>query len=310
MKPKVYIDGKEGTTGLQIYDRLTPRTDIELLLIDDEKRKDPAERKKLLNAADLVFLCLPDDAAREAVAMIDNPNTRVIDASTAHRTAPGWDYGFPELSPRHREAIIQSKRVANPGCHASGFISAVYPLAQMGLIFPDQPLHCYSLTGYSGGGKKLIAEYQDPDRDPRHASARIYGTTLTHKHLPEMCHVCGLDRPPVFHPILGDYIQGMATTVMLRNDMLPGNPTAYNIYSILDGYYENLPFVTVAPFGGDESVIYSSTLVGTNHLRLTVCGNDAQTTITAVFDNLGKGASGAAVQNMNLMLGFAETEGL
>ena len=242
--------------------------------------------------------------------MIDNPNTRVIDASTAHRTAPGWDYGFPELSPRHREAIIRSKRVANPGCHASGFISAVYPLAQMGLIFPDQPLHCYSLTGYSGGGKKLIAEYQDPDRDPRHASARIYGTTLNHKHLPEMCHVCGLDSPPVFHPILGDYIQGMATTVMLRNDMLPGSPTAYNIYSILDGYYENLPFVTVAPFGGDESVIYSSTLVGTNHLRLTVCGNDAQTTITAVFDNLGKGASGAAVQNMNLMLGFPETTGL
>ena len=310
MKPKVYIDGKEGTTGLQIYDRLTPRTDIELLLIDDEKRKDPAERKKLLNAADLVFLCLPDDAAREAVAMIDNPNTRVIDASTAHRTAPGWDYGFPELSPRHREAIIKSKRVANPGCHASGFISAVYPLAQMGLIFPDQPLHCYSLTGYSGGGKKLIAEYQDPDRDPRHASARIYGTTLTHKHLPEMCHVCGLDRPPVLHPILGDYIQGMATTIMLQNDMLPGSPTAYNIYSILDGYYENLPFVTVAPFGGDESVIYSSTLVGTNHLRLTVCGNNDQTTITAVFDNLGKGASGAAVQNMNLMLGFPETEGL
>ena len=242
--------------------------------------------------------------------MIDNPNTRVIDASTAHRTAPGWDYGFPELSPRHREAIIKSKRVANPGCHASGFISAVYPLAQMGLIFPDQPLHCYSLTGYSGGGKKLIAEYQDPDRDPRHASARIYGTTLTHKHLPEMCHVCGLDRPPVFHPILGDYIQGMATTIMLQNDMLPGSPTAYNIYSILDGYYENLPFVTVAPFGGDESVIYSSTLVGTNHLRLTVCGNNDQTTITAVFDNLGKGASGAAVQNMNLMLGFPETEGL
>ena len=310
MKPVVFIDGREGTTGLQIYDRLTPRTDIELLLIDEEKRKDPAERKKCLNAADLVFLCLPDDAAREAVAMIENPNTRVIDASTAHRTAPGWDYGFPELSPRHREAIIHSKRVANPGCHASGFISAVYPLAQMGLIFPDQPLHCYSLTGYSGGGKKLIAEYQDPNRDPRHASARIYGTTLAHKHLPEMVHVCGLERPPVFHPILGDYIQGMATTILLQNDMLPGSPTAYNIYSILDGYYENLPFVTVAPFGGDESVIYSSTLVGTNHLRLTVCGNDDQTTITAVFDNLGKGASGAAVQNMNLMLGFAETTGL
>ena len=242
--------------------------------------------------------------------MIENPNTRVIDASTAHRTAPGWDYGFPELSPRHREAIMKSKRVANPGCHASGFISAVYPLVQMGLIPEDYPLCAYSLTGYSGGGKKLIAEYQDPNRDPRHASARIYGTTLNHKHLPEMVHVCGLTRPPVFHPILGDYIQGMATTILLQNDTLPSGPTAYNIYNVLDAYYENLPFVTVAPFGGDESVIYSSTLVGTNQLRLTVCGNEEQTTITAVFDNLGKGASGAAVQNMNLMLGFDETAGL
>ena len=226
MKPVVFIDGREGTTGLQIYDRLTPRQDIELLLIDEEKRKDPAERKKCLNAADLVFLCLPDDAARESVAMIENPNTRVIDASTAHRTAPGWDYGFPELSPRHREAIMKSKRVANPGCHASGFISAVYPLVQMGLIPEDYPLCAYSLTGYSGGGKKLIAEYQDPNRDPRHASARIYGTTLNHKHLPEMVHVCGLTRPPVFHPILGDYIQGMATTILLQNDTLPSGPTA------------------------------------------------------------------------------------
>ena len=172
MKPVIFIDGREGTTGLQIYDRLTPRQDIELLLIDEEKRKDPAERKKCLNAADLVFLCLPDDAAREAVAMIENPNTKVIDASTAHRTAEGWAYGFPELSPKHREAIIHSKRVANPGCHASGFISSVYPLVQLGLIPPDHPLCAYSLTGYSGGGKKLIAEYQDPNRDPRHESAR------------------------------------------------------------------------------------------------------------------------------------------
>ena len=310
MKPVIFIDGREGTTGLQIYDRLTPRQDIELLLIDEEKRKDPAERKKCLNAADLVFLCLPDDAAREAVAMIENPNTKVIDASTAHRTAEGWAYGFPELSPKHREAIIHSKRVANPGCHASGFISSVYPLVQLGLIPPDHPLCAYSLTGYSGGGKKLIAEYQDPNRDPRHESARIYGTTLHHKHLPEMVHVCGLDAPPVFHPILGDYIQGMATTVMLRNDTLPGGPTAYNIYNVLDAYYEGQTFVSVAPFGGDESVIYSDTLVGTNQLRLIVCGHEDQTTITALFDNLGKGASGAAVQNMNLMLGFDEDAGL
>ena len=310
MKPVIFIDGREGTTGLQIYDRLTPRQDIELLLIDEEKRKDPAERKKCLNAADLVFLCLPDEAAREAVAMIDNPNTRVIDASTAHRTAPGWDYGFPELSPHHRARIVCSKRVANPGCHASGFIASVYPLVQLGLIPPDHPLCAYSLTGYSGGGKKLIAEYQDPHRDPRHASARIYGTNLHHKHLPEMVHVCGLAAPPVFHPILGDYIQGMATTVLLRNDTLPGRPTAQEIHQALSSYYAGQTFVSVAPFGGDEPVIYSDTLVGTNQLRLIVCGHEAQTTVTALFDNLGKGASGAAVQNMNLMLGFAETAGL
>ena len=310
MKPVIFIDGREGTTGLQIYDRLTPRQDIELLLIDEEKRKDPAERKKCLNAADLVFLCLPDEAAREAVAMIDNPNTRVIDASTAHRTAPGWDYGFPELSPHHRARIACSKRVANPGCHASGFIASVYPLVQLGLIPPDHPLCAYSLTGYSGGGKKLIAEYQDPHRDPRHASARIYGTNLRHKHLPEMVHVCGLAAPPVFHPILGDYIQGMATPVLLRNDTLPGRPTAQEIHQALSNYYAGQTFVSVAPFGGDEPVIYSDTLVGTNQLRLIVCGHEAQTTVTALFDNLGKGASGAAVQNMNLMLGFAETAGL
>lgn len=309
-KPKVYIDGQEGTTGLQIYDRLGKREDIELLRIDEAKRKDTDERKKLLNAADLVFLCLPDAAAVEAVSLIENPNTRVIDASTAHRTNPDWAYGFPELSPKHREAVIHARRVANPGCHASGFISCVYPLVQLGVIPPGYPLCAYSLTGYSGGGKKLIAEYQDPNRDPRHGSARIYATGLQHKHLPEMAHVCGLDAPPVFHPVLGDYIQGMATTVLLRNDTLPGGPTAYNIYNILEAYYEGQTFVTVAPFGGDEPVIYSDTLVGTNQLRLIVCGHEEQTAITALFDNLGKGASGAAVQNMNLMLGFDETAGL
>lgn len=309
-KPKVYIDGQEGTTGLQIYDRLGAREDIELLRIDEDKRKDTAERKKLLNSADLVFLCLPDAAAVEAVSLIENPDTRVIDASTAHRTAQGWAYGFPELSAKHRADIIASKRVANPGCHASGFIASVYPLVQLGVLSPDHPLCAYSLTGYSGGGKKLIAEYQDPNRDPRHASARIYATGLQHKHLPEMAHVCGLSAPPVFHPVLGDYIQGMATTVMLRNDTLPGGPTAYNLYNILDAYYQDAAFVSVAPFGGEEPVIYSDTLVGTNQLQLIVCGHEEQTTITALFDNLGKGASGAAVQNMNLMLGFDEAEGL
>ena len=303
-KPKVYIDGKEGTTGLQIYDRLSVRDDIELLLIDDEKRKDLTERKKLLNAADLVFLCLPDAAAIEAVGLIDNDHTRVIDASTAHRTAEGWDYGFPELSAEHRAAIMKSKRVANPGCHASGFISSVYPLVRLGVIPADSPVCAYSLTGYSGGGKKLIAEYEDPDRDPRHESHRIYGTNLKHKHLPEMQKVCGLSQPPVFSPILGDFYKGMATTILL-----PGTDAAM-VQEKLAAYYEGQTFVSVAPLGGDESVIYADTLAGTNQLRLIVCGHENQTTVTALFDNLGKGASGAAVQNMNLMLGFDETAGL
>ena len=303
-KPKVYIDGKEGTTGLQIYERLGKRDDIELLLIDEEKRKDLTERKKLLNAADLAFLCLPDAAAIEAVGLIDNDHTRVIDASTAHRTAEGWDYGFPELSTEHRAAIIQSKRVANPGCHASGFISSVYPLVRLGVIPADQPVCAYSLTGYSGGGKKLIAEYEDPDRDPRHESHRIYGTNLKHKHLPEMQKVCGLSQPPVFSPILGDFYKGMATTILL-----PGTDAAV-VQEKLAAWYEGQTFVSVAPLGGDEPVIYADTLAGTNRLRLIVCGHEGQTTVTALFDNLGKGASGAAVQNMNLMLGFDETAGL
>ena len=303
-KPKVYIDGKEGTTGLQIYERLGKRDDIELLLIDDEKRKDLTERKKLLNAADLAFLCLPDAAAIEAVSLIENDRTRVIDASTAHRTDPAWDYGFPELSAEHRAAIVKSKRVANPGCHASGFISSVYPLVRLGVIPADQPVCAYSLTGYSGGGKKLIAEYEDPDRDPRHESHRIYGTNLKHKHLPEMQKVCGLSHPPVFSPILGDFYKGMATTILL-----PGIDAAM-VQEKLTAWYEGQTFISVAPLGGDEPVIYAGTLAGTNQLRLIVCGHEGQTTVTALFDNLGKGASGAAVQNMNLMLGFDETAGL
>ncbi|MEI3557454.1 MAG: N-acetyl-gamma-glutamyl-phosphate reductase [Eubacteriales bacterium] len=233
MKPKIYIDGKEGTTGLQIYERLGGRDDIELLLIDEDKRKDIEERRKFLNAADIAFLCLPDAAAREAVSLIENDTTRVIDASTAHRTDPDWDYGFAELSKAHREAIKNSKRVANPGCHASGFISSVYPLVANGIIAEDTALTCASLTGYSGGGKKMIAEYQDENRDPRHDSERIYGLNLHHKHLPEMGYICGLTQAPVFVPIVGDFYKGMATTVML-----PGRrrtPCARNACQALRG---------------------------------------------------------------------------
>ncbi len=303
-KPKVYIDGKEGTTGLQIYERLGDREDIELLLIDEDKRKDTEERRKFLNAADLVFLCLPDAAAVEAVSLIENPNTRVIDASTAHRTNPDWDYGFSELSGAHLEKIKTSKRVANPGCHATGFISTVYPLVAAGIIPKDYPLTAYSLTGYSGGGKKLIAEYEDEGRDVRHESHRIYGTNLKHKHLPEMKTVCGLDKEPVFSPILGDFYKGMATTVLL-----PGFNAA-EVHGALSKHYAGQALVSVAPLGGDESVIYASTLAGKDSLRIIVCGREDQTTVTALFDNLGKGASGAAVQNMNIMLGFEATTGL
>ena len=310
MKPKVYIDGKDGTTGLQIYERLGARDDIELLLIDEAKRKDPAERKKLMDASDIVFLCLPDAAAIEAVELIGNPKTRVIDASTAHRTVEGWTYGYPELSREQRAAIAASKRVANPGCHATGFISSVAPLVRMGILPPDYPLAVYSLTGYSGGGKKLIAEYEAPDRDPRHDSHRIYGLNLKHKHLPEMKKICGLTRTPAFSPILGDFYEGMATTIMLHRDLLAKKVSGQELRDALAEYYQQEHFVTVAPYGGDEPVLYASALAGTNHLKLEVCGNDEQISVTALFDNLGKGASGAAVQNMNIMLGLPETTGL
>lgn len=308
--PKIYIDGQSGTTGLQIWERLESRTDIELLRIDDDKRHDPAERKKFLNAADVVFLCLPDDGAREAVAMVENPATCIIDASTAHRTADGWVYGYPELSGEQRAAIQAGKRIANPGCHATGLISAAAPLVRLGILPKDYPLTCYSLTGYSGGGKKLIAEYEDPARDVRHESHRIYGLNLQHKHIPEMMKVCGLTQAPIFSPILGDFYRGMATTIMLHRGLLAKPLSGQALRDALADYYAGQRFVSVAPYGGDEPVLYASTLAGTNRLKLEVAGNDGQITVTALFDNLGKGASGAAVQNMNLVLGFDEGAGL
>ena len=308
MKPKIYIDGKEGTTGLQIYERLGSREDIELLLIDEDKRKDSVERAKLMNAADVVFLCLPDAAAVEAVTLVENPATRIIDASTAHRTNPDWVYGFAEIG--NRQAIKTAKRIANPGCHATGFISSVAPLVKLGIVGADYPLTCYSLTGYSGGGKKLIAEYEDENRDPRHDSHRIYGLNLKHKHLPEMQAVCGLTSKPVFVPILGDFYKGMATTIMLRRDMLAKNMSGEEIREALADFYAGQKFVSVAPYGGDESVLYASTMAGKDNLKLEVTGNDEQILVTALFDNLGKGASGAAVQNMNIALGFDEAAGL
>ena len=310
MKTKVYIDGQSGTTGLQIYDRIGQREDLELLRIPEELRHDPDERKKYLNSADIVFLCLPDEGAREAVSFIDNPNVRVIDASTAHRTNPDWTYGYPELSKAQREAIRTSKRVANPGCHATGFISTTAPLVAMGVIPKDYPMSCYSLTGYSGGGKKMIAEYEAEGRSELLDAPGIYGLNLHHKHLPEMQAVTGLAYPPVFMPVVDDYYKGMATTIMLQNRLLPGQPSAEEICAKLADYYRDEHFVSVVPFGENDSKLYANKLAGTNRLEIVVCGHEEQTTVTALFDNLGKGASGAAVQNMNIMLGLPEETGL
>ena len=309
MKPKIYIDGKDGTTGLQIYDRLAGRKDLELLLIDEDKRKDTAERQKLMNAADIVFLCLPDAAAIEAVELVTNPETCIIDASTAHRTVPGWDYGFPELSAEHRAHIASSKRIANPGCHASGFISAVYPLVAHGIVPPDYPMTCFSLTGYSGGGKKMIAQYETDKTEELYAP-RIYGLNLHHKHLPEMQKICGLHKAPVFLPVVDDYYKGMATTIQLRNDLLAPGTTAQGVWETLRDHYADAQMVTVAPFGGTTPMIAGNAMAGKDTLQLIVYGNEEQTAVTALFDNLGKGASGAAVQNMNIRLGLEESTGL
>lgn len=310
-KPIVYIDGKEGTTGLQIYDRLAGREDIELLVIDEDKRKDAGERKKLLNAADLAFLCLPDEAAVEAVGLIENPNTRVIDASTAHRTAEGWTYGFPELSAAQREAIQGSKRVANPGCYATGFIALVYPLVKKGLLDPGTSLAVHALSGYTGGGKKMIAVYEAEEREPELVSPRHYAVQLSHKHIPEMMKVCGLTRKPLFTPIICDFPQGMVVTAPLDLDMLAGSQSLESLRGMYQDFYAGSRYVTIRPPEAPTcGFIGSNNLAGSNELQIFVCGNAEQVMLCARLDNLGKGASGAAVQNMNIMLGFDEGTGL
>ena len=300
MKAKIFIDGREGTTGLQIYDRLANRDDIELLLIDEEKRKDVSARKQLLNEADLVFLCLPDDAAKESVSLITNERTKVIDASTAHRTNPAWVYGLAELSAEQRRKIAKAKRVANPGCHSTGFITAVYPLLSAGIMQNDYPLTCFSLTGYSGGGKSMIRSYEE-DKTPEMFSPRLYALELSHKHLPEMMYVTGLKRAPVFCPVVDDYYCGIALTISIHNDLLSGNQTAEDILKHLKSYYKDEKYVEVSPELG-KGTLESNWGAGEDNLRLTVSGNEKLTIITAQFDNLGKGAAGAAVQNMEIML--------
>ena len=301
---KVFIDGSAGTTGLRIREMLGKREDISLIALPEQLRKDVAARRDAINGADAVFLCLPDDAAREAVGLVENKNTVVIDASTAHRTSPGWAYGFPELSASHRAAIVNGKRIANPGCYASGFLALVYPLVAAGVLPKDYPLVCHAVSGYSGAGKKGIAEYEAENRPESYDTPRLYALTLSHKHLPEMQAVCGLTRTPVFNPYVCDYYCGMTVNVPLFSDLLAGKVSVADVKELLRAHYAGAHFVTV----GEEPSGYVSanTLNGTNRMELLVNGNEDRILLTARFDNLGKGASGAAIQNMNLALGLDE----
>lgn len=308
---KVFIDGRVGTTGLQIYQRLDSRTDIQVLTLPEEQRKDPKYRQEMFHQADVVFLCLPDEAARQAVQLMEDTDTVVIDTSTAHRVDPAWAYGFPELSAAHREKIVSSKRIANPGCHASGFISIVYPLTAMGVLPKDALLSCFSLTGYSGGGKKMIAQYEG-EKTGEMDSPALYGLGQGHKHLPEMQLICGLEHQPEFCPVVDDYYKGMATTVMLHAGQLKGVAGLEDLRGKLKEHYAGQQLVRVAEAGEGliDGKLYGNAMAGKDSLLLIPAGNDEHMTITALFDNLGKGASGAAVQNMNLILGLPETTGL
>ncbi len=308
MAKKVFIDGKAGTTGLRIYERLEKFEGIELISLSDEKRKDRECRKEALNSADIAFLCLPDDAARESVSLIENENTVVIDTSTAHRTLEDWAYGFPELSASHREKVKNSKRIAVPGCHASGFISLVYPLIEAGALDGTENLSCFSLTGYSGGGKKMIAEYEE-EPDILLEAPRQYGLTQNHKHLKEMVKISGLQNAPVFCPIVSSFYSGMEVTVpVFKSDLKNG----FDIDKIKEVYKNkyNGPLVKFEDSLSEEGFISAGLLSGKDSMIISVFGNEDRIILTARYDNLGKGASGAAVECLNIVLGNDDTNGL
>ncbi len=306
---KVFIDGKAGTTGLRIYERLECRSDIQLLTLPEEDRKNPACRKEMLNLADVAFLCLPDDAAREAVAMIDNPNTVVIDTSTAHRTNPQWVYGFPELSAGFEAAIQNTKRIAVPGCHASGFIALVYPLVESGFLSPSAKLTCHSITGYSGGGKKMIAQYQEAEADSLLSAPRQYALTQNHKHLREMKAICSLENAPIFCPIVSTFYSGMEVTVPLfLSDLNPG-VTPEQIKALYRQKYTG-SIVRYTDMADADGMLSAAGLSGKDSMEIAVFGNEERILLTARYDNLGKGASGAAVEALNMVLGVAKTTGL
>ncbi len=302
----VFIDGREGTTGLQICERLEKRADINLIVLPESKRKDPSARRECLNSADISFLCLPDAAARESVSLITSPSARVIDASTAHRVSDGWVYGFPEIARGRREEIASASRVANPGCHATGFISLVAPLVKGGIVGADYPLTAHSVTGYSGGGKKMIAEYESESRDVSLDSPRQYALSLSHKHIPEMVKECGLAHAPIFNPIVADFYCGMCVTVPLYKSLLLKKVGTDDMIEYFAEYYASHKFIKVAKKEDVPAYLPANGLSGTNMLEIYVCGNDEMILLCSVFDNLGKGASGAAVQNMNIMLGLDE----
>ncbi|MBR5419792.1 MAG: N-acetyl-gamma-glutamyl-phosphate reductase [Lachnospiraceae bacterium] len=308
---KVFIDGSEGTTGLRIHERLEGRSDIELLKIDSDKRKDPAEIKKFINASDITFLCLPDAAAVEAVELCDDPDTVIIDASTAHRTLPGWAYGFPELSKEHRKAICEGKRIAVPGCYASGFIALAYPLIKEGILPADYPVSVFAASGYSGGGKKLIAAYEEEGRDVKFDSARMYAWGQSHKHLKEMKAITGLAREPLFSPFTTNYHSGMIVQLPLYTELLSKKLRPEELRDALAAYYEGERFIKVMPFGFEEGgALFTDACAGRDDMEIFVCGNEERVVVASRFDNLGKGASGAAIQCMNLVMGAEESAGL
>jgi len=303
---KIFIDGKAGTTGLRIYERLNQRNDIEIILLSEEERKDPRARKEALNSCDIAFLCLPDDAARESVSMIENEHVVVIDTSTAHRTLKGRCYGFPELSSELDERLKTARRIAVPGCHASGFIALVKPLIDSGFISKETLLTCHSITGYSGGGKKMIADYENEDRDVLLDAPRQYGITQQHKHLKEMKAITGLNNAPIFCPIVSDFYSGMMVTVPLFSSQLENGKTVDDIKMLYASKYDTdiLRYVEQTDDGG---FISGAKLSGTDSMRITVSGNEERILLVAVYDNLGKGASGAAIECMNIVLGTDKT---
>ncbi len=313
MKKKIYIEGSEGTTGLRIFERFQGRDDIELLKIDPELRKDPAERKKMINMSDITFLCLPDAASIESVGLVENENVTIIDASTAHRTMEGWSYGFPELSAEHREKIRTGKRIAVPGCYATGFISLVYPLTKGGLIASSTPVSSFGISGYSGAGKKVIAVYEDENREKMYDAPREYALSQSHKHLKEMKAITGLDREPLFSPIIADYYSGMVVSVPLYADYFTKKMDLQTLHAYFEEYYKGEKFIRVMPLGAEEetaNMLPGNECSGWDGLRIYVTGNEERFVISSQFDNLGKGASGAAVQCMNILLGVDEATGL